>query len=326
MGTALHAGTLQRSSVYGLSRSWTTPTLSTPKSFMTNLPVSSIQPNPTLDDAILYTLCTRPSWAGPGQRTAACNARHLVRHLGGNIRLGDIKPTHVASLRQQLAEGGHSRATVNRVLSVLSTVLRHCHQDGLLEGAPIPIRREKESEGRLTWFTKEEVSWMHTEAEGSGLHLGDLITFAAYTGLRRGEIWRLQVKDFDFDKRLIHVGGTETTITKTGTHRVVPMTDTVYRILSDLVSWPADRELCPWAEVFPNVDVAMRLFNRTRDVCGISQDKVFHSLRHSFGTWHAEKGTPIRTIMALMGHKNISTTLRYAKATDQSLFAAMVDL
>lgn len=295
--------------------------------FTTDHLSTHIQTNPTLTDAILYTMCTRPSWAGNGQRTAACNARHLVKHLGGATRLGDITPTVVAGLRAHLKADDRSPATINRVLSVLSTVLRHCHQDGLLEAAPIPIRREKESEGRLTWFTKEEVNKMSL-ARGAR-ELGELITFAAYTGLRRGEIWKLQVKDLDFDKRLIHVGGTESTITKTGTHRVVPMTDRVYRIMVDMEmwrwSWWSNRELCPWAELFPSVDMAMRAFNDVRDTCGISNDKVFHSLRHSFGTWHAEKGTPMRTLMALMGHKDIKTTLRYAKATEASLFAAMED-
>lgn len=290
---------------------------------MTSLSIPDIQPNPTLDDAILYTLCTRPSWAGPGQRTAACNARHLVRHLGGNIRLGDIKPTHIASLRQRLTEGGHSRATVNRVLSVLSTVLRHCHQDGLLEAAPIPIRREKESEGRMTWFTREEVDRLFQQSISRSL--GHLIVFAAYTGLRRGEIWRLRIRDIDWERKLIHVGGTETTITKTGTHRIVPLCQTAMTNLHH-VAHPLDKpEVCPWAEMFPSVDSAMRFFANVRDQAGISDDKVFHSLRHSFGTWHAEKGTPIRTIMALMGHKDIKTTLRYAKATDESLFNAMED-
>jgi integrase len=311
-----------------MSRLRTTPTLSTPRSSMTSpSPVSlDIQPNPTLDDAILYTICTRPSWAGPGQRTAACNARHLVRHLGGNIRLGDIKPTHVARLRAQLAEDGHSGATVNRVLSVLSTVLRHCHQDGLLEAAPIPIRREKESEGRLTWFTKEEVYGLAKFACLVNKNLDSLILFAAYTGLRRGEIWRLRICDIDWEKKLIHVGGTESTITKTGTHRIVPLCPTAECHLKLVASPDDDLNLCPWSELFPNVDVAMRQFNTARDNAGFSSDKVFHSLRHSFGTWHAEKGTPIRTIMALMGHKDIKTTLRYAKATDESLFAAMKDL
>lgn len=283
--------------------------------------------NPTLSDAILYTLCTRPSWSegAPGHRTAACNARHLVSHLGGDTRLGDITPARVAQLRTAVAADGRSPATVNRVLSVLSTVLRHCHQDGLLVGAPIPIRREKESEGRLTWFTREQVEVLAGFAQDLwGYDLAGLITFAAYTGLRRGELWRLRVKDIDWESGRITVGGDAATVTKNGSVRVVPLCHQSRQVLDVLQVLEATApDMAFWAELFPNVDVAMRRFNRVRKAARLPDDLVFHSLRHSFGTWHAEAGTPIRTLMALMGHKEIKTTLRYAKVTDQSLFSAM---
>ena len=289
--------------------------------------------NPTLSDAILYTLCTRPSWSegASGHRTAACNARHLVSHLGGDTRLGDITPARVAVLRTALAADGRSPATVNRVLSVLSTVLRHCHQDGLLDGAPIPIRREKESEGRLTWFTKEQVHELCLLAiDRCDEGLASLINFAAYTGLRRGEIWRLRQKDINWEAGHITVGGDAATVTKNRSVRIVPLCSLSRKALRYI--WePCPKPDCsldvssmaPWAELFPNVDVAMRRFNAIRRAAGLPDDLVFHSLRHSFGTWHAEAGTPIRTLMALMGHKDIKTTLRYAKVTDQSLFTAM---
>lgn len=282
--------------------------------------------SPTLSEAILYTLCTRPSWSegASGHRTAACNARHLVSHLGGDTRLGDITPARVAHLRAVLAADGRSPATVNRVLSVLSTVLRHCHQDGILEGAPIPIRREKESEGRLTWFTREQVEAMYHKAQAvCHDELAALIYFAAYTGLRRGEIWRLRVKDINWEKGHITVGGDAATVTKNRSVRIVPLCKQSWQALDILRPMDAALDVAFWAELFPNVDVAMRRFNAVRKAAGLPDDLVFHSLRHSFGTWHAEAGTPIRTLMALMGHKDIKTTLRYAKVTDQSLFTAM---
>ena len=43
----------------------------------------------------------------------------------------------------------------------------------------------------------------------------------------------------------------------------------------------------------------------------------FHSLRHSFGTWHFAAGTKPRNLMEMMGHANIATTLGYGHATDE---------
>jgi integrase len=70
-------------------------------------------------------------------------------------------------------------------------------------------------------------------------------------------------------------------------------------------------------------DQLLRAFRKVNKLIPKDENYVFHTLRHSFATWHAEAGTPIRTLMALMGHKRIETTLRYAKATDSALTEAM---
>jgi integrase len=38
----------------------------------------------------------------------------------------------------------------------------------------------------------------------------------------------------------------------------------------------------------------------------------FHDLRHCFGSWLAMKGTALKSIMELMGHKTVSMTMRYS--------------
>ena len=49
---------------------------------------------------------------------------------------------------------------------------------------------------------------------------------------------------------------------------------------------------------------------------------VFHCLRHTFATWHLAQGTPPLELMAMLGHKNLSTTLEYAHATSEGQRAA----
>jgi site-specific recombinase XerD len=56
---------------------------------------------------------------------------------------------------------------------------------------------------------------------------------------------------------------------------------------------------------------AQAVFKALKAQAGITHGHGIHSLRHSFGTHLMEAGVPIPVIQRLMGHKSISTTLRY---------------
>jgi integrase len=50
----------------------------------------------------------------------------------------------------------------------------------------------------------------------------------------------------------------------------------------------------------------------------------FHDLRHTFGTRMAAAGVPMRTLQEWMGHRDISTTQRYADYAPSAPEAAFV--
>ncbi len=51
-----------------------------------------------------------------------------------------------------------------------------------------------------------------------------------------------------------------------------------------------------------------------------------HDLRHAFGTRLAANGVDPRTIMELMGHKNIEMTMRYIHTSAERKVTAMENL
>ncbi len=126
-----------------------------------------------------------------------------------------------------------------------------------------------------------------------------LITVAAFTGLRQGELRSLRFRDVDFVNRLVHVrrsvsAGEEDT-PKSGKARSVPLVDQAAKALAGL----SRRSHFTGADdfVFGTIRGTMQDEKTTRDGLydamkkgRISRDRgtgkpfVFHDLRHTFGT------------------------------------------
>lgn len=62
-----------------------------------------------------------------------------------------------------------------------------------------------------------------------------------------------------------------------------------------------------------------QVFQNSMTKAGINKNVGIHSLRHSFATHLLEKGTDVRLIQELLGHKDIKTTLLYTHISDKSL-------
>lgn len=273
----------------------------------------------TWGNALDYTLTTRHTWRhGNGRKTALINAGHFTTAVGLSFPVRKIDQPLISRVSAELESSGRSYATINRVVSAVSTVLNHCAFDGLIPSPP-KFRRTKESPGRVSYYTKVEVDQLASAALDpfDRNDLSDIILFGAYTGARQAEILKLKVRDIDFGLNTIFIGGRPDNKTKTGDWRSVPIHTHVAELISNRIHNKQPHHLL-FGHDWLNKDQLYRNFVKVNRYIGKPDDYVFHTLRHSFGTWCAEAGVPVRTIMDLMGHKRVETTLRYAKATDKA--------
>ncbi len=283
----------------------------------------------TWQQGVDYTFATRDTWrkcpkqGGRVNTSNEINTRHFSRIMGRTFPLVEIKNPVMQTVARQLEEEGKSDATINRIFSAVSTVLHHCAFDQLIP-RPNQFRYRKEGESRITFFTKEQVTQLEAIASNVFMRtdLKDLIRFAAYTGMRRGEIYKIRAKDILLEEGVIHVGGVPTQTTKAKNWRKIPVHPTLYENLSQRLEGVAG-SVQIFGDEWSNLDQICEAFNKCVKYLRIGEDYTFHTLRHSFATWHVTAGTDIRTIMQLMGHKRIETTLRYAKVQDKAAIAAM---
>ena len=275
----------------------------------------------TFGDALRYTKDTR--WEGTASlKTNMINSNHFIEVYGRAMPVASIDQELMDVYVKTLKKQGMSHATINRCISAVSTVINHCAQRSKCKPSTT-FSRLKESEGRITFYTKQQVNQMSSAAKDIFRRndLSELVLFGAYTGLRQGEILKLRARDIDRGRQLIHVAAG-----KTGKVREIP----IHAAISDLIherlacsSSPDDYVFDEWHDK----DQVRRAFNKVLNyVVDDPEGMCFHTLRHSFATWHIEGGTPIRVLMELMGHTRIETTIRYAKATPKAAIAAMSNI
>lgn len=131
------------------------------------------------------------------------------------------------------------------------------------------------------------------------------------TGLRSSEVARLRWRDFDFDRRTLHVWQG-----KGRTDRQVMLPESFRPLL-----WRLSRTFSPEDFVFPgdrpgrhvSPRTVARVMKRAVQMAGIGKVATPHSLRHSFAAHLIQGGTDIRFIQQLLGHVRLETTKIYTK-------------
>lgn len=246
-------------------------------------------------------------WAGSSsERQSIQRLEGAVRIIGPSRLIESITIEDTDRLVKVLREREAAPGTINRYLSALNVALKWAMKRGH-RSTPIPeLSWNDEDEGRIRWITLPE------EAELLRL-LPTPEACAAYvsirTGLRRGELLNLQKRDVE--PNWVHLWGTGT---KSGKGRSIPLTPDVYKALQEY-----------FAAGGTTVEGLRYAWNKAKEAMGLSQDTdfVFHATRHTFATRAVQAGVHPRVLQRLMGHKHLSTTMRYMQVSDGMLSAAI---
>ena len=274
-------------------------------------------------DALDYTW--RVKWKRKNSaKTNAINSNHITNYAGRSLPLKRMSTAGWwMELIADLEDEGRSGSTINRIISAGTTVMRFTQLAGLHDINCPKFERCKEGEHRLTYFTKEQVEQLALISRDLYGHvwgnaLADALLVSAYTGVRQGELLKLRGSDIDVALSQLWVGGKPTLVTKGKNCRNIALHPRINDILMDRVD-----QTFLFKDDWNNKDQLYGAFKKVRKAAGITEDHVWHTLRHSFGTWLGETTHP-RQIMALMGHANIETSLRYVKATDSATRSAVL--
>jgi site-specific recombinase XerD len=205
------------------------------------------------------------------------------------------------------ATGRRNPGGVNIVVRSMKPFVRWLHTNGLVD-KPIVLRKQKEPVLLTRTLTEQEVAHLVGYKPGSRrsrrAHTAAMVVLDC--GLRSAECLNLRLEDVNLDDQLIEVMG------KGSRQRVVPFSHELRR---RLFLWV--RGLSPDAVyLFPTRrgrPVSYR--NATRDLESVGEElglKLhWHLFRHTFGTLFIRNGGEVTRLQRILGHRSITTTLRY---------------
>jgi len=218
-----------------------------------------------------------------------------------------------------------SAGTVRRELSTLRAALRFAQGEGRLTTVPT-VHLPEVPDGKDRWLTKAEAAALLNKARTGRsdvrLYLPLFILMGLYTGARKEAILSLRWPQVDLEKGRIDFAPVGTRRTNKRKNRSQPIPDRLMTFLrlarqrgSDLGyvihnngeriqdiggAWSGD----------PNRRGEGAFGNACKraGLVGVSP----HTLRHTCGTWMAQRGVPLHLIGGWLGHTDARTTQLYA--------------
>ncbi len=231
------------------------------------------------------------------------------------LYLDEITRTRLADYASDRMKTGVKGATVRRDLATLSCLCSCAVAWDFIDTNPVrqfSKRHIRESPPRTTYPTAEQVDQLVAHAPAMA---GRIIRFLAETGMRQEEVCGLEWSQVSIQRREVRL-----TKTKTSSPRVVPLSDTAIgtltgtprHITSPYVFWHHDGDRY---STFAN---SFALIARQAGVpfrC--------HDLRHAFASRFLQATGDIAALQAILGHKTIAMTMRYAHMITSHLHQAM---
>jgi integrase len=253
----------------------------------------------------------------PGLKGAVTDENRYQNHINplvGEREPGSLTPFDVDRLRLKLLKT-RKAGTVKNVLELLRRLLNFANK---MQLCPVPafiIELPKVNNLKTEDLNLEQIGALLAAIEqDSNQQAANFMRMALFTGMRRGELFKLQWQDVDFERGFIHIRGP-----KGGQDQKIPLNQAARELLS-----AHPRTGSPF--VFPGRGGGQRTdinkqVTRIKEAAGLPRDfRALHGLRHVYASMLASSGqVDLYTLQKLLTHKSAAMTQRYAHLRDEAL-------
>lgn len=217
--------------------------------------------------------------------------------------------------------------TINAIIQIVGAIYNVAIQKEIFKGNnPVNknIKRVNVDNKRERYLTLEEINLLLNKVKHEE-YLYIFVQLALQTGGRMGTILSITKKDIKLESNSIQLKDHKNNSTYLGFFN-----NKLKYLLEKRIKFLSTNDLIIDRGRQVIQDRLTKIYNKYFNV-GLKNDDrknrvVTHTLRHTFASHLAIKGTPIYTIQKLMNHKDITMTLRYAKLAPDSGKEMVLDL
>jgi integrase len=246
----------------------------------------------------------------------------ILSKVFGKFYLNEITPDIITNyvLKRKKKVGPSS---INRELSFLSAAYNKAYKlwGWCKENPACKVKREKEQK-RVKYFPNEEfleickhlVDWVRP-----------LVLIAKNTGLRKSNIVNLKWSEISIKDKLIIL---DEGVTKNSEHLGVPLNEVAWDVIKGQIRLRKLHSLYVFCKKDGTPYTGWGVYQAFKKACIATgyPDYRFHDLRHDFCSKLVQAGVDLYTVKELAGHKDITTTQRYAHLNPDKLKKAVAVL
>ena len=271
------------------------------------------------------------------QRTIANYDHYLTRLIdfAGDISIAEIDAELIRKWRLWLNRLGTNvsdelqKTTQNYHLIALRSFLKFCTKRNIPALSADKIELAHTTRKQVTFLNEDEVERLIQQPDTSkltGLRDRAILELLFSSGLRVSELVGLDREHINLKRREFMVRG------KGQKDRPVFISPEAAKWIEHYLSKREDttkplfirysgRKIVDLSGNFHRLTVrsVQRMVSRYALLAGITKHVSPHTLRHSFATDLLMNGADLRSVQAMLGHSNISTTQIYTHVTDQHL-------
>ncbi|HAF13410.1 MAG TPA: site-specific tyrosine recombinase XerD [Blastocatellia bacterium] len=240
-------------------------------------------------------------------------------------RVADLTRPDLRKWIAQLSREGLAPSSVARAVSAARGFFRFLMLDGHIKHHPAEDLDTPQKFSYLPKFlTEEEIDRLFSSPDVSteaGIRDRAMLELMYAAGLRVSELVSLKQAAIDVHAGIVNCHG------KGSKERRVPVGKSAIHWLQQYTAVKAGYGKTPYANLFLHRgkpltrQFAWAMIKGYAEKIGI-QNVSPHTLRHSFATHLLQHGADSRSVQALLGHSDISTTQIYTHITDRHLRAA----